>query len=66
MSSKFRNTEIQSPKLKYLTAYSAEMQMQMQVQQMIEQNNLAQYLLKKIQLSMTSVMIKRFVLMLCH
>jgi len=45
MSSKFKTSEFDSPKLKYLTAYSAEIQMQ--VQQMIEQNNLAQYLLKK-------------------
>ena len=45
MPSKFKNTELQSPKLKYLSAYSA--QIQMQVQQMIEQKNLALYLLKK-------------------
>jgi len=45
MSSKFKTTACNSPKLKYLSAYSS--QIQMQVQQMIEQNNLSQYLLKK-------------------
>ncbi len=45
MPPKFKNTEIESPKLKYLSAYSA--QIQVQVQQMIEQKSLAQYLLKK-------------------
>ena len=45
MSSKFNNTELKSPKLKYLTAYSA--QIQLQVQQMLEQKNLEKYLLNK-------------------
>ena len=45
MSSKFKNIELQAPKLKYLTAYSA--QIQLQVQQMIEQKNLDKYLLNK-------------------
>ena len=45
MSSKFKTTEFDSPRLKYLSAYSA--QVKMQVQQILEQGNLAQYLLKK-------------------
>jgi len=45
MPSKFKNIELQLPKLKYLTAYSA--QIQLQVQQMIEQKKLDRYLLKK-------------------
>ena len=45
MPSKFKNIELQLPKLKYLTAYSE--QIQLQVQQMIEQKKLDRYLLKK-------------------
>jgi predicted metal-dependent hydrolase len=45
MPSKFKTTELQSPKLKYLSAYSQ--QIQMQVLQMIDQKKLAQYLLAK-------------------
>lgn len=45
MPSKFKNIELQLPKLKYLTAYSA--QIQLQVQQMIEQKKLDKYLLNK-------------------
>ena len=45
MPSKFKNIELQLPKLKYLTAYSE--QIQLQVQQMIEQKKLDRYLLNK-------------------
>ena len=45
MNTKFKLPEVQPPQLKYLSAYSA--QVQSQVHQMIEQKNLAQYLLTK-------------------
>jgi predicted metal-dependent hydrolase len=45
MPSKFKATELESPKLKYLSAYSV--QIQIQVQQMIEQKKLSLYLLNK-------------------
>lgn len=45
MPSQLTNTVFQSPTLKYLSAYSV--QIQQQVQQMIEQKTLANYLLNK-------------------
>jgi len=45
MPSKFKSTKLQQTKLKYLSAYSS--QIQIQVEQMLEQNKLAKYLLSK-------------------
>ena len=45
MPKKFKPLAFEQPKLKYLSAYSA--QIQTQVQQMLEQKKLAQYLLAK-------------------
>lgn len=45
MSEKFKHLEFEQPKLKYLSAYSE--QVQTQVQQMLEQKKLEKYLLSK-------------------